>query len=269
MTLAYSENLIGSGLIAAPILWLTGNPVLAMNVVALLSCMLCGVGAYVLGRRLGMGPAAAALTGIIFAFSPPRFFRLSQLHLTTIQWIPFGLASLHAYLDDGRKSDLRLALAFFTLQALSSGHGAVFLALAMMGLVLYRAVSGGGAALRTGLKDAGVSGALLLVPVLLLISPYRSVQVEMGLRRSPDDWISNWSSFLASPSHVHTFLLSLVPNARINETAQAYLFPGYLPLILAAAAFLRVRSGGRAPDADASVSRERPLPATRGRSTAC
>ena len=78
-TLAYSENLIGSAVIAAPVLWLTGNPVLAMNVVALLSCVLCGVGAYVLGRRLGMGPAAAALTGIIFAFSPPRFFRLGPV----------------------------------------------------------------------------------------------------------------------------------------------------------------------------------------------
>ena len=46
-TLAYSENLIGSALIAAPVLWLTGNPVLALNMVALLSCVLCGVGAYV------------------------------------------------------------------------------------------------------------------------------------------------------------------------------------------------------------------------------
>src|SRR4029077_2937901 len=105
----YSENLIGSGLVAAPILWLTDNPVLALNVVSLLSCMLCGLGAYVLARRLGMGPSAAALSGIIFAFSPPRFFRLSQLHLTTIQWLPFGLASLHAYFDRGRKSDLHIA----------------------------------------------------------------------------------------------------------------------------------------------------------------
>lgn len=237
-TLAYSENLIGSALIAAPILWLTDNPVLAMNVVALLSSMLCGLGAFVLARRLGMGPPAAALCGIIFAFSPPRFFRLSQLHLTTIQWVPFGLASLHAYFDRGRKSDLRLALAFFTLQAMTSGHGAVFLTLAMASLVVYRLVSGEPLALLTRLKDVGVSGALLLVPALLILIPYRTVQVEMGLRRSPDDWISNWSSFLASPSHVQTFLLSLVPSARINETAQAYLFPGYLPLTLAAAAFL-------------------------------
>src|SRR5437667_2393509 len=71
-TLAYSENLIGSALIAAPVLWLTGNPVLALNVVALLSCVLCGVGAYVLARRVGIGPLAATLAGIVFAFAPPR-----------------------------------------------------------------------------------------------------------------------------------------------------------------------------------------------------
>ncbi len=247
-TLAYSENLIGSGLIATPILWLTDNPVLALNVVGLLSCMLCGLGAYVLARRLGMGSAAATLSGIVFAFSPPRFFRLSQLHLTTIQWVPFGLASLHAYFERGRKTDLRIALAFFTLQALTSGHGAVFLALAMLSLVVYRAVSGEPLAFGRWLKDMGVPGALLLAPALLVLIPYRSVQVEMGLSRSPDDWVSNWSSYLASPSHVHAWLLSLVPGARINETAQAYLFPGYLPLILAAAAFWRIRAP-RARDA--------------------
>ncbi len=30
-TLAYSENLIGSAGLAAPVLWLTGNPVVAIN----------------------------------------------------------------------------------------------------------------------------------------------------------------------------------------------------------------------------------------------
>jgi len=48
LTLAYSENLIGSALLAAPILWVTGNGVLAMNLVALLSCILSGVGACLL-----------------------------------------------------------------------------------------------------------------------------------------------------------------------------------------------------------------------------
>jgi len=53
-TLAYAENLIGSALFAAPVMWLTGNLVMAVNVVALLSCALCGLGAYVLSRRPGL-----------------------------------------------------------------------------------------------------------------------------------------------------------------------------------------------------------------------
>ena len=38
-TLAYSENLLGTSLLAAPVLWLTGNPVLAMNLAALATCV--------------------------------------------------------------------------------------------------------------------------------------------------------------------------------------------------------------------------------------
>ena len=96
-TLAYSENLIGSALLAAPVIWMTHNPVLALNLVGLLSCVLCGVGAYVLARRTGVGAPDATLSGLIFAFSPPRFFRLGQLHLTAVQWVPFTLAALHAF----------------------------------------------------------------------------------------------------------------------------------------------------------------------------
>ena len=115
-TLAYSENLIGSAFFAAPVLWVTGNMVLAMNLVALLSCVLCGLGAWLLARRAGVGPAGAVVAGLVFAFSPPRFLRLDQLHLTTIQRVPFGLACLHAYLDEGRARDLRLFAACFTLR---------------------------------------------------------------------------------------------------------------------------------------------------------
>src|SRR5262245_29789037 len=44
-TLAYSENLIGSSFIAAPVLWPTGNHVLALNAAVLLSCALRRLGA--------------------------------------------------------------------------------------------------------------------------------------------------------------------------------------------------------------------------------
>ena len=58
-TLAYSEHLIGSAVLGAPALLATGNPVLALNVIVLLSCVLSGLGAYYLARRLGVGAVAA------------------------------------------------------------------------------------------------------------------------------------------------------------------------------------------------------------------
>jgi hypothetical protein len=238
LTLAYSENLIGSAVLAAPVLWVTGNPVLALNVVALLSCVLCGLGAYLLGRRAGLSQGAALLSGVVFAFSPARFIRLGQLHLTTVQWVPFGLAFLHAYLDGGRRRDLRLAAAFFTLQALTSGHGIVFLGLGMALLLGYRAALGEPLAPARRLRDLGLTGLVLLAPAVLVFLPYRSVQADMGLRRTLENWAINPGSFLASPSYLQRYLLSLVPQARINETAWAFLFPGYLPLALGALGWL-------------------------------
>lgn len=235
-TLAFSENLIGSAFVAAPIIWATGNPVLALNVVALLSVMLCGLGAFLLARRLGLGPAAAVVAGVIFAFSPPRFFRTGQLHLGVVQWIPFTLAWLHAYFDSGRRRDLRLAAACFTLQALSSGHGAVFLLIAAGGLGVWKILAGMPVEPLRRLRDLGVAGALLLAPSALVYLPYRAVQHEMGLRRSLENWAVTPGSFLAAPTHLQAALLSLLPGPGLLDTASAYLFPGFLPLLLAAAA---------------------------------
>ncbi|HWX25646.1 MAG TPA: hypothetical protein VN083_11410, partial [Vicinamibacteria bacterium] len=122
-TLAYSEHLLGSALLGAPFLLATGNPVLALNVVVLLSCVLSGLGAFLLARRTGASREGAVIAGVIFAFAPPRFFRLGQLHLAAVQWIPFSLAALHAYATTKGPRHLVWAASFFTLQCLASGHG--------------------------------------------------------------------------------------------------------------------------------------------------
>ena len=167
-----------------------------------------------------------------------------------VQWIPFALASMHAYLDEGRKRDLRLAAGFFSLQALSSGHGAVFLAIAMGGLLAWSVVRETPVAWGRRIRDLGIPGAALLAPAALIYLPYRAVQQEMGLRRTLENWAVTPGSFLAAPTHIQTFLLSLLPGPRILDTASAYLFPGFLPLLLAAAAVAaafarRPGAGGR------------------------
>src|SRR5262245_35595397 len=94
-------------------------------------------------------------------------------------------------------------------------------------------------------RDLGLPGAIALAPALLAFVPYLIVQREAGLRRTLENWTVSASSFLASPSHVHQWLLSFVPNARINETADAYLFPGFLPIALAIVAIVRRRDRQR------------------------
>ena len=260
-TLAYSENLLGSTIFAAPVLWASGNPLLAMNVVALLSVVLGGLGAYLLAVRLGMRRDAAILAGAVFAFAPARLFRISQLHLTTIQWVPFTLAFLHSYLDSRRPRDLRLAIAFFTLQVLTSGHGAVFIIVAAAALIVYRlffaslssasrilpAEAGSHPKSRASspesrapssivslIKDIGLTGILLLIPAALIAIPYHRVQVEMGLKRPLANWETVPVSFLASPTDLHMWIASLFTETKLGDVASAFLFPGIVPLVLAA-----------------------------------
>ena len=54
---------------------------------------------------------------------------------------------------------------------LSSGHGAVFLAIAMLGLIAYRVAFGEPIAFIRRLRDLGVTGALLLAPAVLVALP--------------------------------------------------------------------------------------------------
>lgn len=235
-TLAYSEHFIGSALIVAPVVWATDNLVLALNVASLLACLLCGLGAYALARRLQASTWAAVVAGVVFAFSPARFFRMSQLHVNAVQWLPFGLAFLHAYLDGGRARDLRGAVACLSAQALTSGHGAAFSSVAYSALALFSLGRGTPLALRQRLKDFGWQGLALLTPIAWLAVHYLRAQRDVGLRRSLENWTVTPQSFLASPSHVDRYLVGLVTDGRVNDVASAFLFPGVLVLALAAAA---------------------------------
>ncbi len=251
-TLAYSEHVVGSALVGAPFLVASDNPVLALNVVILLSCVLSGVGTFWLARELGISRAGALAAGVIFAFAPPRFTRLAQLHLATVQWIPFCLAFVHRYLRAHRRRDLIAAIFFFTLQSITSGHGGLFLLLALMALGLYLVARRSVPPLRTLARDVGMVGALLLALNLVFVVPYFRVQREQGLRRTIGavyDWVPNPASFLASPSYVDQALLSLAPPvARAVADAKAYMFPGWLTLLLVAALFVpRRRKGEEGP----------------------
>lgn len=248
-TLAYTEHLIGAAVIAAPVIWITGNAVLGANIVAIVSVFLCALGGYFLGRRLGMSRSAAFVCGLIFAFTPPRFGRIYQMHLTTIYFVPFALGFLYSYLKEGRARDIRWAAAMFSLQALTSGHGT---ALLILGALIMAVAQASRPALPVEpalpvrpaklLRDIGVSGVLLLLPVFLIFIPYWRARKDVGLVRTLDDAGVAASSWLSSTSRVDAWLLSLLPNWEWLQTPpDVMLFPGVVTLVLAGAGVVLAR----------------------------
>jgi hypothetical protein len=71
----------------------------------------------------------------------------------------------------------------------------------------------------------------LLVPTVLVFLPYQGARTSMGLARNLDGWGTAPSSFFASPSYVDVAILKFFP-AWLREAPDAYLFPGWVPLLL-------------------------------------
>ena len=242
-TLAYTEHQIGSALLALPFYWITGNTVLAMNAVLLLSCLASALGTYYLARVSGIGRMGALIAALIFAFAPPRFFRLGQLHLASVQWIPLTLAFIHRYAASGSYRHLLWATGFFTLQALTGGQNAFFLCLAIVSLVGYLVFFCELQISNKLARDFFLVSMLTIVINAPFVFPYLKTQSTLGLQRSlheAEEWAPHAASFVAAPTHVqNTILKSFAARQWTHRYASAYLFPGWITLCLVLVSFRR------------------------------
>ncbi len=247
-TLAYSELLLGNGLLALPITAVTGNPVLGYNVALLLSFVLSGLGTYLLVLRLTRSPGAGLVAGTLFAFSAYRMTNLAQAQLLTTQWMPFALLSLYELMRRPRVRHVATLVLFFCLQALSSFYYAILLALAV-GLL---GVGGWIFGIRRRsvilrLLVAGVCCAVVMLPFAL---PYFQVQRELGFERA----LADNEPFSASLKQYGMVPAGSVIHGRwlpSDDTpiAGGYpvdaLFPGLLAVALAVWGLIRGRGGLR------------------------
>jgi hypothetical protein len=125
-SLAYSEHFLGYVPLFAPTYWLTGNPILAVNVLIFATYPLCGLAMYALARRW-VGRPAAAVAGFFFAFALFRYRSLPHFHQLGVQWFPVTLLAAERWLERARTRDALLLGAALFLQAASS----IYLAYAM------------------------------------------------------------------------------------------------------------------------------------------
>ena len=72
LTLAYSEHLFAQAVQILPVYAISGNPILAYNLLFLSTFVLSGLGMYLLVRELTGNAPAGFVAGLLFAFAPYR-----------------------------------------------------------------------------------------------------------------------------------------------------------------------------------------------------
>lgn len=131
-TLAFTENELGLTLIAAPILKIFNDHILAYNFLIIFGFVVSGYGMYLLAYHLTKNRAAALLSGVIYAFAPFKLAHgFERLHLTGFS-LPFIFLFLHRFSKSKKMGDLLWLTFFVILTAWSSLHYFVFLPLVFL-----------------------------------------------------------------------------------------------------------------------------------------
>ena len=178
---ALSETLLGLTWITTPLQWLGASPLVAYNVVFVLTPVLNGLAAYWLCLALTKRRDAAAIGGLAFAWAPYHAHQLAHVQMQAAFGMPLALLGLHRYWETGRRRWLVCFGGAFTLSALVCGYFllyfSVFLAIAIAWLAI-------AAKDLSKLRDVAVALVLSLVALAPVIWEFRSVRSEWHLDRS-------------------------------------------------------------------------------------
>ena len=225
-------------IVLGPLLWATGNAVLAYNVGLLLVCVFTAWAGRRLALALGLSPVAAWAAGALYAFHTYQVNEAPRLDLLLHGLTMLALAALVRYLRDGRRRDAWAAAGLMLLQGLGSNYlllyGALLLALVLAGtavarprLVVPRA---------PGLLLPAATAAVLFLPVLL---PLLRSSGEYEMSRDVPAGIDLRLYAATAPRN----LLYGQIGGEVRLQQRAAHFAGFLALLLAAVAVATCRRG--------------------------
>lgn len=235
-TLAFSEFLLPQALVAAPLLLLFDNPVIAYNVVLLLSFLATGFCMYLLGKYLTGDPFAGFVAGLALAFSPFMFSHLSHVQVIGAAGIPLAFLFLQRYFDSGSLRTLLCFSAAYIAQALANAYYAVYLTYAAAAYIVYRALRDRRLADARLYRDLAVHTGLSLAVLAPFFGRYVMVTRELGFVRDMGS-VAYWYSFLAAPP-INRMYGALTRRYQVDEAA---LFPGIVVVLLAIAGLIASR----------------------------
>jgi hypothetical protein len=237
----FTEHLLGLWPLASPVIWLTGNPVLAYNVAFALSFPMTGLAMFALVRHLTGSAAGAFAAAIAFAFAPYRAGQLSHLQMLSTWGMPLALLGLHQYVGEGRRAGLALFGLGWLVSALSNLHFMVFFGIYVGCWLLW---FGTPRSTRDRLPAVALTLLIASLPLAPVLLHYVRVHAYYGFARSIEA-IVLYSTDL-------TGIISASPNAPVSVRLvrtlheEGAVFPGFAVMALAAWAVARGLPAGNA-----------------------
>ena len=229
---AFSEHLLGLVPIAAPLMAMTGDPLVGHNVTFIATFVLSALGAHFLAYTVTRRHDVSAVAGLAYAFAPYRLGQASHIQVLASHWTPICLAALHRYDATGRPRWAVLAGAAWVLQALSCGYYLLFLAVLAGLWFLWFALG------RWPLRKLAVAMAPFVIGALLLAPLLYGYQVILrdtyGFHRSIGE-IRFFSADIAGLLFASPELL-VWGWLQVFERPESNVFPGLTIVVLAALA---------------------------------
>lgn len=228
--------------VAAPVLWLSGNPVLAYNAALLIAFVWAAFGGRSLAMALGLGRWPAAYAGALFAFHTYAINEAPRLNIVSHGFVAFALGALVEWLETGANAARWRFALFLLLQGYCANYHLLYgVLLSSLVILIWSAARPRLALSRiSGLVVPGLAAVLLFLPILI---PYLRTMSGLELVRSRPKGIDLLHYFSTSPSN--WVWGSIGPPARLQQ--QGPHFVGFAALGLALVGLLlSLRKAGTA-----------------------
>ena len=245
-SLAFSDHLLGTLPLFAPVYWSTGNVVAGFNTVMLLSAPLAALGGFSLGWWWTRRWWPSVVAGTLFGFGPLRLSQIGHLQMLTFFWAPWALVFLDRFLRTRRWRDLWLFALFYWLQILAAFYLGMMMTVAVVVYVGYYTVAVDRGLLRRPLLGKAVAFAIASV-LVLLPTHFAYLQVHRAWEASwtPGSMIgysADVQSYLSAPALVNDVYVSVFRPVIPLGAHERLLFPGLvLPALVLVGLFAGVR----------------------------
>ncbi|HQZ15544.1 MAG TPA: hypothetical protein PLD86_01615 [Vicinamibacteria bacterium] len=249
-SLAFGDHLLPEGLLGLPVNLITGNAVLALNLVTAFGLFSSALAAALVIAKLLDSRGAGLLAGTFIAFNGFMQGELLRVNVLHLQGWSLALLFLWRFTNEpswrnGWAFSLSLAL-----QGLTGTYYAIYSALLAPGLVLAAGFASGR---RPRIRDVSrlfLPAVIVGAAGLLFLSPYRRVAAESLAQKPIADGADIASFFLPGPDFwLFKGWLPVAPHGESNH------FLGYLPLALGLMGLLTLaKERGRVPAARSFVA---------------